>query len=57
MALLPIFVEDLNALERSCCIAYLGVALYPQAIRRQVRLLELSVFMPYFSHLLPSGWY
>lgn len=33
----------------------MGVPLCPQAIRRQVRHLQLSVFMPYFSHLLPSG--
>lgn len=55
MELLPTFVKDLNTLEKSCCIACMGVPLYPQAIRRQVKALP-TVSHCFHALLLPSAY-
>lgn len=43
---LPTFVRDLNALERSWCIARMGVPLCPGGIGRQVRHLHSGLVSP-----------
>lgn len=52
LELLPVIVEDSNALERSCSIAYMAERLCPQAIERQVRAL-ITVSHCFHSLLFP----